>query len=149
MDFLQDPTKIRFHLAFPVHDFDQAKQFYHQKLRFDLGRESEHALIFQFGAHQIVAHKAETTPVEQKSIYPRHFGLIFMDKNDFDAFVNHLKKNDVPFEIPLKTRFAGSRIEHQSFFLKDPSFNLLEFKHYTYPSAIFGERDFKSVGETK
>ena len=41
-----------------------------------------------------------------------------------------------------RRRFAGTRIEHLTFFLEDPSQNLLEFKHYLYESAIFGELVF-------
>ena len=41
------------------------------------------------------------------------------------------------------------RIEHLTFFLEDPSRNLLEFKHYLYESAIFGERDFTAVGDAE
>lgn len=138
---------ILFHLAFPVHDFDLAKTFYCEQLGCQSGRQSEHALIFQFGPHQIVAHKIDEALPSQESIYPRHFGLIFLNQQEFYEFIQQLEKKEVPFEIPLKTRFRGSKIEHQSFFLKDPSNNLLEFKYYIHPSAIFGEHDCKQVGE--
>ncbi|STX28602.1 Glyoxalase/Bleomycin resistance family protein [Legionella beliardensis] len=138
-----------FHLAFPVHDFNLAKFFYHKQLGFPIGRESEHALIFQFGNHQIVAHlTAEPLPVQQ-TIYPRHFGLIFLKKAEFDSFIQQLTAKQVPFEIKPKVRFPNTKIEHESFFLKDPSNNLLEFKYYTYSSAIFNEKDYKNVGETQ
>ncbi|KTD34032.1 glyoxalase [Legionella israelensis] len=136
-----------FHLAFPVHDFDLAKKFYRDQLGFNIGRESANALIFQFATHQIVAHKTESPIPPQQSIYPRHFGLIFLRKDEFEAFFKQLKSRDVIFEIPLKTRFSGTKIEHQSFFLKDPSNNLLEFKYYIHHSAIFGEHDYSQVGE--
>lgn len=138
---------LLFHLAFPIHDFALAKTFYYEQLGCKLGRESEHALIFQLGGHQIVAHKVDAPLPRQESIYPRHFGLIFLNIEEFDAFIERLHSKQVPFEIPLKTRFPGSKIEHQSFFLKDPSNNLLEFKYYVYPSAIFGEADYQQVGE--
>lgn len=140
--------KTLFHLAFPVHDFQLAKFFYHEQLGFPIGRESAHALIFQFAQHQIVAHLVPEPLAPQESIYPRHFGLIFLDKHEFDTFVQRLIDQKVPFEIPLKTRFLNSRIEHQTFFLKDPSNNLLEFKFYTHESAIFAEKDFDKVGES-
>lgn len=137
-----------FHLAFPIHDFALAKAFYLDKLGCHLGRESEHALILQLGSHQIVAHKVEKLPGAPKTIYPRHFGLIFLKKQEFETFIHGLKTKQIDFEIPLKTRFPNTKIEHQSFFLKDPSNNLLEFKYYTYPSAIFGETEFKQIGDT-
>ncbi len=138
---------ILFHLAFPVHDIQLAKTFYIDQLNCQLGRESEHALILNFASHQIVAHKVEFIPEKQGGIYPRHFGLVFLKKEEFYTFIKHLKDKNVSFEISLKERFPGTRLEHQSFFLKDPSNNLLEFKYYTYESAIFGEREFKKIGE--
>ncbi|MDI9819318.1 MULTISPECIES: VOC family protein [unclassified Legionella] len=137
-----------FHLAFPVHDFELSKVFYHKKLGFELGRESAHALIFRFGSHQIVAHKIDTALPPQQGIYPRHFGLIFLEKTEFETFTQRINEQRIPYEIPLKTRFANTALEHQSFFLKDPSNNLLEFKHYSNFSAIFGEKNFKQVGES-
>lgn len=138
-----------FHLAFPIHDFAQAKFFYLEQLGCQLGRESEHALIFQFGSHQIVAHKIDAPLPLQESIYPRHFGLIFLEQSEFNAFVARINDKNVSYEIPLKIRFPKTRIEHQSFFLKDPSNNLLEFKYYTNPSAIFGEKEFHRIGDTE
>lgn len=137
-----------FHLAFPMHDVVLAKDFYHRQLGFALGRESEHALIINFAEHQLVAHKIDTIPPAQEGIYPRHFGLIFTDLAEFEAFIARLHVQQVPFEIPVKTRFKDTRIEHQSFFLKDPSNNLLEFKYYRFASAIFGEKDLREIGDT-
>ncbi len=139
--------KTLFHLAFPVHDFSKAKSFYKDKLGFEVGRESKNAIIFQFDNHQIVAHKIPSLPEEQKGIYPRHFGLVFLEIEEFNAFINRLQINGLDFEIPLKTRFENTAIEHQSFFLKDPSNNLLEFKYYTNENAIFGEKNYSTVGE--
>lgn len=139
---------VLFHLAFPVHDFKLAKAFYQEQLGCTLGRESEHALIFEFGSHQIVAHKIDFLPAVQQGIYPRHFGLIFLELNEFNDFIARLNAKGMVYEIPLKVRFPATRVEHQSFFLKDPSNNLLEFKYYTYQEAIFGERDFKKIGES-
>lgn len=137
-----------FHLAFPVHNLALAKDFYYHKLGFSLGRESENALILNFGSHQIVAHKIDVILPPQEGIYPRHFGLIFLEQDEFNAFLIRIKEQQVPFEIPLKTRFKDTRIEHQSFFLKDPSNNLLEFKYYHFTSAIFGEKDYRKIGES-
>ncbi|MGQ3889432.1 VOC family protein [Legionella sp. CNM-1927-20] len=136
-----------FHLAFPVHDFNLAKFFYHEQLGFAIGRESEHALIFQFANHQIVAHLIDEPLPLQTGIYPRHFGLIFLKEKEFIEFYDQLINKQISFEITLKTRFLGTKIEHQTFFLKDPSNNLLEFKHYKFYSAIFNEKDFKKVGD--
>lgn len=139
--------KTLFHLAFPVYDLALAQEFYCQKLGFALGRQTKNAFIFKFGEHQMVAHKTDNTLPTQEGIYPRHFGLIFLDLEEFERFILRINTQQIPYEVPLKTRFKGTRIEHQSFFLKDPSHNLLEFKFYTFPSAIFKETEFKEIGE--
>jgi len=46
-----------------------------------------------------------------------------------------------------RRRFPGTRLEHRTFFLEDPSHNLLEFKHYTHENAIFGEHDAAVIGD--
>ena len=120
---------------------------YLEQLGCRLGRESEQALIMEFGSHQIVAHKVESLLDEQQGIYPRHFGLIFLIQKEFTDFMERLDAKSVAYEIPLKTRFPNTRVEHQSFFLKDPSNNLLEFKQYTYETAIFAEREFNRIGD--
>jgi extradiol dioxygenase family protein len=44
-------------------------------------------------------------------------------------------------------RFPGTPLEHHTFFLEDPSHNLLEFKHYVRESAIFGETEISTIGD--
>jgi len=53
----------------------------------------------------------------------------------------------LPFYQQPRVRYPGTRIEHHTFFVEDPSHNLLEFKHYTHESAIFGEQGFQEVGD--
>ena len=136
-----------FHLAFPIHDIQAAKRFYVEGLGCTLGRESTHAVTFGLGDHQLVAHVVEQVPSEQKGIYPRHFGLVFLAKEAWQALADRAKANRLTFYQQPRVRFPGSRIEHHTFFLEDPSKNLLEFKHYTHESAIFGEHDVRAVGD--
>ncbi len=84
----------------------------------------------------------------QKGIYPSHFGLIFVSQEEWQALADRAKAKGLSFYQQPRVRFPGTRIEHRTFFLEDPSRNLLEFKHYTYESAIFGEQDFTEVGDT-
>jgi len=139
---------ILFHLAFPIHDIDAAKRFYVEGLGCTLGRESSHAVTFGLGDHQLVAHVVEDMPSEQKGIYPRHFGLVFLSKEPWQALADRAKAKGLTFYQHPRVRFPRTRIEHHTFFLEDPSRNLLEFKHYTHDSAIFGERDFRAVGDS-
>ncbi len=138
-----------FHLAFPVYDLARAKIFYVDQLGCYLGRESEHALILGLGIHQIVAHKVADLPEEQAGIYPRHFGLVFLDRKEFDHFIARLDAHNIVYEHHLRVRFAGTLIEHHSFFLKDPSNNLLEFKYYAHQEAILGAQQIKNIGDSE
>jgi extradiol dioxygenase family protein len=84
----------------------------------------------------------------QKGIYPRHFGLVLTREEEWQALADRAQDKHLTFYQQPRRRFPGTRIEHRTFFLEDPSGNLLEFKHYVHESAIFGERDYTSVGES-
>lgn len=138
---------VLFHLAFPVHDLDEAKRFYVEGLGCKLGRESSSAVTLELGGHQIVAQLTSQPLAPQKGIYPRHFGLIFLSEKDWQDVADRAKAKGLRFYQEPRRRYVGTRIEHATFFLEDPSHNLLEFKHYKYDSAIFGERDYAEVGD--
>jgi hypothetical protein len=140
--------KTLFHLAFPTHDVAAAKRFYVDGLGCTLGRESSHAVMFGLAGHQLVAHLTTEPPPSQQGIYPRHFGLVLPSQEEWQALVDRAKAKGLTFYQQPRVRFPGTRIEHRTFFLKDPSHNLLEFKHYTHESAIFGERDYREVGDS-
>jgi hypothetical protein len=131
-------TQVLFHLAFPVTDLTQTKVFYVEGLGCELGRESPHALILNLCGHQIVAHVTDQLPIPQGSIYPRHFGLIFSQEEDWIALLARAQQQQLPFHQQPKRRFTGTPLEHRTFFLEDPFHNLLEFKFYCQQGAIFG-----------
>lgn len=137
-----------FHLAFPVHDLAAAKQFYVQGLGCVLGRESSSAVTLGLAGHQLVAHLSLDEVDRQKGIYPRHFGLVLTREEEWQALADRAQDRHLTFYQQPRRRFPGTRIEHRTFFLEDPSGNLLEFKYYVHESAIFGERDYPSVGES-
>ena len=141
-------TRYIFHLAFPSRDLEETKQFFVEGLGCTLGRESPVAATFELGGHQIVAQHTKHPPSPPESIYPRHFGLVLESEQEWQMLVDRAKAKNLKFFREPTRRFPGTRIEHRTFFLEDPSHNLLEFKWYSYPSAIFGERDIGSVGET-
>ncbi|MEO8047644.1 MAG: VOC family protein [Nitrospirota bacterium] len=137
-----------FHLAFPIHDVAAAKRFYVDGLGCTLGRESSHAVMFGLAGHQLVAHVTTEPRPPQRGIYPHHFGLVFLSKDSWQLFLGQAQANKLTFYQQARVRFSGTPIEHHTFFLEDPSGNLLEFKHYTHESAIFGERDYSEVGDS-
>lgn len=139
--------EVIFHLAFPVDNLGEAKRFYVDGLGCTLGRESPRAITLALAGHQLVGHL--TSAAEgQKGIYPRHFGLIFKTEEKWQALVDRAKSKGLRFYQSPRRRFEGTRLEHATVFLEDPSHNLLEFKWYRYESAIFGEREFGAVGDT-
>lgn len=142
-------SPVIFHLAFPVTDLEATKRFYVDGLGCTLGRESDSAVILGLAGHQLVAHLVKELGPPQKGIYPRHFGLVFAEEKDWQALVDRAKARGLTFYQEPRTRYSGQPIEHRTFFLEDPSHNLLEFKFYTRESAIFGERDHAKIGDAK
>ncbi|MEM9009145.1 MAG: VOC family protein [Cyanobacteria bacterium P01_F01_bin.86] len=140
------PASVIFHVAFPVADISTTKAFYVNGLGCESGRESPHSIILNLYNHQIVAHTTDDL-VPQKGIYPRHFGLVFLQESDWEALCDRALTKGLKFYQQPKRRFPGSPLEHRTFFLEDPFFNLLEFKYYCHPSAIFGQVEHAQVGD--
>jgi uncharacterized protein len=138
---------VQFHLAFPVQDIPKTRMFYVEGLGCQPGRESPASLILNLEGHQIVAHVTPKNLEPQGSIYPRHFGLIFSEESQWEALLQRAKTHQLPFYQEPKIRFSGTPLEHRTFFLEDPFFNLLEFKFYRYPESVFGSTDHALVGD--
>lgn len=140
-------TKILFHLAFPVTDIESTKAFYINGLGCLAGRESSSSIILSLYGHQLVAHVVNEPLIEQPGVYPRHFGVVFNSENNWMALLEQVQQKRLKFYQQPKVRFADTPLEHRTFFLADYSGNLLEFKHYKFESAIFGETNFPQVGD--
>jgi len=137
-----------FHLAFPVTDVVETKAYYAEGLGCTVGRENEKSVILNLYGHQLVAHVTDTPVETQTGIYPRHFGLVFTDEQDWENLLERAQAQQLKFYVPPKRRFEGSLLEHRTFFLEDPFHNLMEFKFYAHPEAIFGATAEAAVGET-
>lgn len=137
-----------FHLAFPIHDVEATFRFYVDGLGCIVGRRTKQAVTLGLAGHQLVAHVVSGFPSRQQGIYPRHFGLIFLSEQDWQDLADRAKAKGLTFYQQPRVRFPGTRIEHRTFFLEDPSHNLLEFKHYTHESAIFGEQNHGQIGDS-
>lgn len=140
------PT-THFHLAFPIRTIAEAKTFYVEGLGCQIGRESSQSVILNLYGHQLVAHVTDDPLPQQNGIYPRHFGLIFEAEADWQALLDRAQQQGLQFYQEPKRRFPGQLLEHRTFFLVDPSQNLLEFKYYCHPEAIFGAREFTAIGD--
>jgi extradiol dioxygenase family protein len=140
-------STVMFHLAFPIEDVAIAKRFYVDGLGCESGRESANSVILNLYGHQLVGHATPEPLAPQKGIYPRHFGLVFDQESDWEALLARAEAQGLIFYQPPRRRFEGTPLEHRTFFLADPFHNLLEFKFYCHPSAIFGQTESGSVGD--
>ena len=134
-----------FHLAIPVSDIDQAKEFYGSKLGFAEGRSDEHWVDYNFFGHQLVIHykpkeEAEiyTNPVDGKDVPVPHFGVV-LDWEQFWEFADVLKAAAIEFIIPPYIRFEGEVGEQATLFFKDPCGNALEFKSFKDMTQLFAK----------
>jgi extradiol dioxygenase family protein len=135
--------KNRFHLAFPVHDLKISKEFYTTVLSCELGRESENWVDFNFYGHQIVAHLApedcksyKVNVVDEDKIPSFHFGLI-LEWSIWETLYKKFQSMKIKFFINPKIRFVNQNGEQGTFFIKDPSGNVLEFKSFKDFDYIF------------
>ncbi|MCC0175749.1 VOC family protein [Waterburya agarophytonicola K14] len=136
-----------FHLAIPINDVTIAKQFYRDGLGCAVGRENKSAAIFNFYGTQLVGHITQEKLVKQAGIYPRHLGLILPTKSEWDKLCDRAKKHGLTFYQQPKLRFPNQTLEHYTFFLEDPFYNLLEFKYYSNSCVIFGGTEIDLIGD--
>ena len=137
-------TELRpFHLAFPVHDLDAAREFYGIMLGCEEGRSSSQWIDFNLYGHQIVTHlderppgKAMTNPVDGENVPVPHFGVV-LAMDDWEALAERLTGQALEFVIKPTIRFKGQTGEQATMFFCDPSGNALEFKAFADDSQLF------------
>ena len=134
-----------FHLAFPVHDLDAAREFYGGVLGCEEGRSSTRWIDFNLYGHQIVTHLAEkgagvktSNHVDADHVPVPHFGIV-LPMEAWTALADKLKSKGVQFVIEPKIRFAGEAGEQATMFFLDPSGNALEFKGFNDLSQVFAK----------
>ena len=126
---MRDPNNA-FHIAIPCRDLQEALNFYESKLGFENRRRYDDRVTFNMFGDQLVCHLSPDKIDTDPDPYPRHFGITFHKQSDFDSFVTLLEDNKVELLNPISTRFDNMPEMHKTFFLKDPSNNILEFKFY-------------------
>ena len=132
-----------FHLAFPVLDLEEARDFYMNTLGCSIGRESDQWIDFNLYGHQIVAHLSPNeikdvnrSQVDGDAVPVRHFGVI-LENNEWQKLVDRLKTKGEDFLIEPRVRFEGKSGEQHTLFILDPSGNALEFKSFAHDGHIF------------
>jgi extradiol dioxygenase family protein len=135
---MREPRDV-FHLAIPARDLDKAQEFYVGRLGCHLARRYADRITLDFFGDQVVCH---LSPVETAAdpadldLYPRHFGITFRERQDFDAVLALAEQRKLELFRPVQSRFEGMVEEHLTFVLRDPSDNLIEFKHYRDPRMM-------------
>ena len=119
--------KNKFHLAIPCDDVNEAMSFY-SSIGCKIGRFDEKMCIVDFFGAQVVCHLSADKN-KQKGLYPRHFGLILSSDNWL--YVEDLcNKAGVTFVKKSFIRNESKPQCHKTFFISDPSGNMIEFKYY-------------------
>lgn len=119
-----------FHLAIPSHDLDKTFTFYVTKLGCKLARRYDDRITLDFFGDQVVCHLNPEGIDKNPTMYPRHFGITFKNKDEYNNLLKLAYEREIEFFKEPFSRFEGKIEEHETFFLKDPSNNLLEFKYY-------------------
>jgi extradiol dioxygenase family protein len=133
-----------FHLAVPVHNLDEARNFYGGVLGCEEGRSSAHWIDFNLFGHQFVTHLAENAgivhrnEVDADQVPVPHFGII-LPMDEWENLAEKLKSNGIKFIIEPKIRFKGEVGEQATMFFLDPSGNALEFKSFADFSQVFAK----------
>jgi len=133
----------RFHLAFLSISIKSKSKFNLGVFVCTLGRESNKWIDFDLFGHQIVAHFSpdecigtNLNRVDGDMVPSRHFGVI-LPWGQWKALCKKMKKQKTPFMIEPKIRFKNLRGEQGTFFIQDPSGNVLEFKSFKNDSMVF------------
>jgi len=134
-----------FHLAFPVRDLAEARDFYGRKLGCPEGRSSPEWIDFNLYGHQIVAHlspescgDAATNAVDGHGVPVRHFGVV-LTMAQWEAMAKKLTDEGTEFVIKPYVRFKGEVGEQATMFFFDPSGNALEFKAFKNMDSLFAK----------
>ncbi|MEM8984473.1 MAG: VOC family protein [Pseudomonadota bacterium] len=131
-----------FHLAVPVTDLAETRRFYTQTLGLPIGREDERWLDIDFFGHQVTLHLTDTTEssptnaVDGEDVPVRHFGVV-VSLATWDTLAAAMREAKIGFVIEPVIRFAGEIGEQRTFFVRDPSGNVLEFKSFADPDMLF------------
>ncbi|BEP51270.1 VOC family protein [Variovorax sp. V116] len=137
------PTRIPFHLAFPVRDIAEARAFYGELLGCPEGRSAPEWVDFDFHGHQIVAHLAPdecghkaSSAVDGHDVPVRHFGAI-LPMDQWQALADKLVARQTRFVIEPYIRFKGEPGEQATMFFLDPSGNAIEMKSFANLDSLF------------
>jgi len=126
------------HIAVPCRNLDEAARWYSDVLGAQPVRILKDRVTFSFGGVlQLVCHLERREMVQNPRAYPRHFGLTFLQTEDFSRMRDHVAKLGHKLLVRPAVRFPKSSHEHETFMLVDPSGNVVEFKCYVRPECSY------------
>ncbi len=134
-----------FHIAIPVHNLNECREFYRNILECEEGRSSDHWVDFNLFGHQLVIHykpksneDLHTNLVDGKKVPVPHYGVV-LPWDTFQTFSESLKTKGITFVIEPYVRFAGQVGEQATMFFMDPAGNALEFKAFKDINQLFAK----------
>ena len=135
-----------FHIAIPVHNLEECRNFYRDVLECPEGRSSDHWVDFNLFGHQLVIHykpkteteELHTNAVDGKNVPVPHYGVV-LPWETFENFSEDLKAKGVTFVIEPYVRFKDDVGEQATMFFYDPAGNALEFKAFKDLNQLFAK----------
>jgi len=133
-----------FHLAFPVHDLEEARAFWGGVMGCPEGRSDAGWVDFDFYGHQIVTHLSPkpseqiVNPVDGHGVPVPHFGIV-LSMEEWRELAERLKAAGTSFVIEPYIRFEGQPGEQATMFFTDPSGNAIEMKAFADRSKLFAK----------
>ncbi|WP_419905372.1 VOC family protein [Kiloniella sp.] len=129
-----------FHIAIPVRDIPEARDFYGTKMGFPEGRSSDKWIDFDMFGHQFVVHLDESlgkdgsvnqikNAVDGHGVPVPHCGVV-LQMDDWEKLANKMRGIVSDFIIEPYVRFKGETGEQGTMFFTDPTGNALEFKGF-------------------
>ena len=136
-----------FHLAIPVRNIAEAKDFYIKTLGCQPGRSSSQWVDLDLYGHQLVCHLDESlgddgqvrlinNEVDAHGVPVPHFGVV-LSMSDWQQLADKLTAAATDFIIEPYVRFKGLAGEQATLFFLDPSGNALEFKAFKDLQQLF------------
>lgn len=129
-----------FHIAIPVRDIAESRDFYGTKMGLSEGRSDANWIDWNMFGHQVVTHlnpnlgptgkvANHCNPVDAHAVPVPHYGVV-LEVDTWKAFADRVRTFVDDFIIEPYVRFEGQPGEQHTMFFSDPSGNALEFKAF-------------------
>ena len=136
-----------FHVAVPVRNLPECREFYSTVLGCEEGRSDVNWVDFNLYGHQFVCHlnpnigkdgklDSHYNPVDGHGVPVPHYGVV-LEMDQWEDLAKRLKQAEIEFIIEPYIRFKGETGEQATMFFMDPSGNALEFKAFRDMSQLF------------